>query len=51
MTDEDSEADAEESTTERVTSPMQSFGSRDVAIGLIVFAVGALFAFLLPFVF
>ena len=51
MTDEDSEADAEESNAERVTSPMQSFGSRDVVIGLIVFAVGALFAFLLPFVF
>lgn len=36
---------------ERVTAPMQSFGSREVTIGFVVLAVGLLVAFLLPLAF
>ncbi|MFB6086780.1 MAG: hypothetical protein ABEJ84_08285 [Halodesulfurarchaeum sp.] len=33
---------------ERVTAPMQEFGSREVTIGFVVLAIGLLVAFVLP---
>ena len=45
------EENADESVEERVTSPMQDFGMREVTIGLLVFLVGFVITFLVPFVF
>ncbi|MFB6267531.1 MAG: hypothetical protein ABEI31_07715 [Halodesulfurarchaeum sp.] len=47
MTEENATADRDE----RVTSPMQAFGTREVGIGVSVLAVGLLVTFVLPFVF
>ncbi|MFW6004427.1 MAG: DUF7550 family protein [Halodesulfurarchaeum sp.] len=44
-------AGTEDLIDERVTAPMQSFGTREVTIGLVVLAVGLLVAFLLPLAF
>lgn len=46
---EDDEPDDE--MDERVTSPMQAFGSREITVGLVVFVIGLLVTFILPFVF
>ena len=45
------EENADESVDERITSPMQDFGMREVTIGLLVFLVGFVVTFLLPFLF
>jgi hypothetical protein len=45
-----SDHEYEEEELERVTAPMQSFGSREVGVGLVVFLVGAAVTFGLPFV-
>lgn len=44
-------AGTEDLIEERVTAPMQSFGTREVTIGFVVLAVGLLVAFLLPLAF
>mgnify|MGYP000553608361 CR=1 FL=1 len=44
----DEDTDTEGGEDERVTAPMQSFGSREVSIGFVVLAIGLLIAFLLP---
>ncbi len=36
---------------ERVTSPMQEFGSREVGIGAAITLVGLLIAYVIPFLF
>jgi hypothetical protein len=36
---------------ERVTSPMQEFGSREVGIGAAITLVGLLVAYVIPFLF
>lgn len=46
MVDHDTHAD--ETDDGRVTSPMQSFGSREIGIGVLVAAVGIAVTFLLP---
>lgn len=49
---DEAEADeAEETTDERVTAPMQSFGTREVTIGFVVLAIGLLVAFVFPLAF
>lgn len=51
MTDEDTEDDSADTLEERVTAPMQSFGTREVTLGFLVLAVGLLLTFILPLVF
>lgn len=45
MTEPDETADEAD---ERVTAPMQSYGSGEVTIGFVVLAIGLLITFLLP---
>ena len=47
MTEEETTVDVDE----RVTAPMQSFGTREVLIGFLVLFVGLAITFLLPLVF
>ncbi len=42
------EDDADANGNERTTAPQSEFGSREVAIGVGVFVVGALVAFAIP---
>lgn len=53
MTDEETEASADDGQErdERVTSPMQPFGSTEITIGIVVLLVGLALTFALPFVF
>ena len=51
MSEDEPDASEEAEIDERVTSPMQAFGSREVTIGLLVLLVGIALTFLLPFLF
>jgi hypothetical protein len=44
----DMTADAHEETG-RITSPMQDFGMREVVIGFVIFLIGAVITFIIPF--
>ncbi len=51
MTDADTEDDSTDTLEERVTSPMQTFGTREVTLGIVIVAVGLLLTFVLPLLF
>lgn len=51
MSEDEPDESEEAAIDERVTSPMQAFGSREVTIGLLVLLVGLALTFLLPFLF
>lgn len=53
MTDEETEESADDGAErdERVTSPMQSFGSTEITVGIVVLLIGLAITFTFPFVF
>lgn len=47
---DDHDAHGADEGLDRVTSPMQAFGSREVGIGLVILAVGLIVTFVIPLV-